>query len=148
MPDLEVKITVQGNGGGGGGAQEAGIQTQESEDNAKTAFTVSQAMRVAERLATQITTNTIGSIGTFSGNYVLQERVERGISIGAKIVSVGVAFAANPVLGAVALVGEGIDIGFQIAKTERQRLWQNANAAELRRRAGYLSNGNRGGGSR
>lgn len=146
MPDLEVKITVQNTGGAGGEAQAAGVETKESEDNAKTAFTVNQALRVAERLSKQIATNVIGSIGTFSGNYVLQERVEQGLNIGTKLVGVGVAFAANPVLGAVALVGEGIDLGFQVAKYQRQIQWQNANATELRRRAGYLSNGNRGSG--
>lgn len=146
MPDLEIKITVQNTGGAGGEAQAAGVETKEAEDNAKTAFTVNQALRVAERLSKQIATNVIGSIGTFSGNYVLQERVEQGLNIGTKLVGVGVAFAANPVLGAVALVGEGIDLGFQVAKYQRQIQWQNANAAELRRRAGYLSNGNRGSG--
>lgn len=144
MPDLEVNITVQNTGGAGGEAQAAGVETKEAEDNAKTAFTVNQALRVAERLSKQIATNVIGSIGTFSGNYVLQERVEQGLNIGTKLVGVGVAFAANPVLGAVALVGEGIDLGFQVAKYQRQIQWQNASAAELRRRAGYLSNGNRG----
>ena len=57
----------------------------------------------------------------------------------------GVAFIANPVLGAVALVGEGIDVAFKLAQENRKREWQNVAASELRRRAGYESNRNRGG---
>ena len=147
MADLDINITLSGGAGDGGGgeaAQVAGNNTDVAQSNAKTAFTVSQAMRVAQRLGTQVATNLIGSIGTFSGNNVLQTRVENGLAFGQKIVGIGISFIANPVLGAVALTGEAINAGFQIAKMERQRLWQNTEAAELRRRAGYLSDANRG----
>ena len=144
MADLDINITLNGGEGASEVAQVTGNNTPTAKDNAKTAFTVSQAVQVAARLGQQVGTNLVGSIGTFSGNNVMQERVERGISIASKGVGVVVAFIANPILGAVALAGEGIDLAFKVAQEERKRLWQNSAANEVRRRAGYQSNANRG----
>lgn len=145
MADLDINITLNGGDGASAVAQTTGNNTDTAKDNAQKAFTIDQATRVATRFARQIATNTVGSIGTFTGNNVLQERVERGISFASRGISVGVAFIANPVLGAVALVGEGVDIAFRLAQENRKREWQNVAASELRRRAGYESNRNRGG---
>lgn len=145
MADLDINITLNGGEGASAVAQTTGYNTDTAKDNAQKAFTIDQATRVATRFARQIATNTVGSIGTFTGNNVLQERVERGISFASRGISVGVAFVANPVLGAVALVGEGVDIAFRLAQENRKREWQNVAASELRRRAGYESNKNRGG---
>lgn len=145
MADLDINITLNGGDGASAVAQTTGYNTDTAKDNAQKAFTIDQATRVATRFAHQIATNTVGSIGTFTGNNVLQERVERGISFASRGISVGVAFVANPVLGAVALVGEGIDVAFKLAQQQRKLEWQNVAASELRRRAGYESNRNRGG---
>lgn len=145
MADLDINITLNGGDGASTVAQTIGYNTDTAKDNAQKAFTIDQATRVATRFARQIATNTVGSIGTFTGNNVLQERVERGISFASRGISVGVAFIANPVLGAVALVGEGIDVAFKLAQQQRKLEWQNVAASELRRRAGYESNRNRGG---
>lgn len=144
MADLDINITVNGNGGGSPAAEEAGLDTQTAKGNARVAFTVEEAMRVAQRLSKQVATNVVGSIGTFSGNNVLQANVERFVGFTGRTASVALAFVANPILGTFALGGEAIDIGFQAAKAARQRQWQNAQAAQLRRSAGYLSNDNRG----
>jgi len=145
MADLDINITLNGGDGASAVADVTGNNTDTAKKNAQSAFTIDQAARVATRFARQIATNTVGSIGTFTGNNVLQNRVERGISLANRGVSVGVAFIANPVLGAVALVGEGIDLAFKVAQQQRKLDWQNAAASELRRRAGYESNKNRGG---
>lgn len=145
MADLEVKFYVNGGGGSGAVAETAGNDTETAEENSKTALTVEETMRVVRRFSRQIATNVVGSIGTFTGNNVLQERAERGVSFATRAVSVGVAFVANPILGGFALVGEGVDIAFRLAQENRKREWQNVAASELRRRAGYESNRNRGG---
>lgn len=145
MADLDINITLNGGEGASAVAETTGNNTPTAKDNAKSAFTIDQATRVATRFARQIATNTIGSIGTFTGNNILQERVERGMSFVSRGIGVGVAFIANPVLGAVALAGEGVDIAFRLAQENRKREWQNVAASELRRRAGYESNKNRGG---
>lgn len=145
MADLDINITLNGGEGASAVAETTGNNTETAKSNAKSAFTIDQATRVATRFARQIATNTVGSIGTFTGNNVLQERVERGISFASRGISVGVAFIANPVLGAAALVGEGIDVAFKLAQQQRKLEWQNVAASELRRRAGYESNRNRGG---
>jgi hypothetical protein len=145
MADLDINITLNGGEGASAVAETTGNNTPTAKDNAKSAFTIDQATRVATRFARQIATNTIGSIGTFTGNNILQERVERGMSFVSRGIGVGVAFIANPVLGAVALVGEGIDVAFKLAQQQRKLEWQNVAASELRRRAGYESNKNRGG---
>lgn len=143
MADLNVNITVVGGGGSGVGEQ-VGFDTQLAKENAKVAFDVTQAVRVAQRVATQASARVSGSIGTFTGNKVLERRIETVTGTSSRVMGVGLAFAANPSLGAVAAVGEAIDLAFSAAKTARQREWANAQAAQLAKRAGYLSNENRG----
>ena len=145
MADLDINITLNGGEGASAVAETTGNNTETAKSNAKNAFTIDQATRVATRFARQIATNTVGSIGTCTGNNVLQDRVERGISFVSRGIGVGAAFIANPVLGAVAFAGEGIDLAFRAAQAQRKLDWQNAAASELRRRAGYESNKNRGG---
>ena len=144
MGEITINFTLQG-GSGDGGANAGGMQPsgETAKANAKTAFTVSKAMSVAKQFSSQIVDGYISSIGSRTGNFVMQERAQNAMSAVGKIVGIGTAFVANPLLGAVALVGEGINFGFQVAERNRQIIWQNREAEQLRRRAGYNSNYNR-----
>ncbi len=143
MADITINFTLQGDGNGNATGDSVQPKGQTAKENAKTAFTVSKAMSVVKQFGTQIADGYISSIGSRTGNYVMQERVQNTMSIASKIIGIGTAFIANPILGAVALVGEGIGFGFQVAERNRQIMWQNRAAEQMRRRAGYNSNYNR-----
>lgn len=139
---LKIQIEIVG-GGAGGGPQDVGIRGQTAKDNAKAFFTLDRAKTVAKQFATQITDRHVGSIGSRTGNYVLQERIQNGLNIAQKMIGVGVSFAVNPVLGGLNVVSEGINFAFDYVQRKREIMWQNRAASELARRAGYLSNQNR-----
>lgn len=144
MGEITINFTLQGDSAQGGSAATSSQPNGETaKANARIAFTVSKAMSVAKQFSAQIVDGYISSIGSRTGNYVMQEKAQNAMSIVGKAVGIGTAFIANPALGAVALVGEGISFGFQIAERNRQIMWQNREAEQLRRRAGYNSNYNR-----
>lgn len=142
MSEIKIKLTVAGGNieqGNGNAASDAQPKSKYSQDTAQMAFAVSKAMDVGKQLGRQIINNSVASIGLRTGNYVLQEQLQTNISIAKKTIGVATAFIANPFLGALALVGEGVDMAYQIRNRNIQLMWQNRQAAELRRRAGYLS---------
>ena len=150
---LNIRISINGDGSGGsgnesGGKSKAAAKTNVAKKNAKAYWTLERAQSIAKQFATQLTYGGIGLIGTYTGNYALQEQMQRGLNIGQKIIGIGVSFAMNPVLGAINLVSEGIGLGFEYAQQVRQMQWRNVAASELARRAGYLSDANRGGNGR
>ena len=121
----------------------AGINNDTAKENAKSFFTLSNAKAVAQLFSTQIINKAVSSIGSRTGNYVLQERVQGSVKIVTKIASLGYTFATNPVLGAITLVSDGIGLAFDAAQRNREIAWRNRTASELARRAGYLSDQNR-----
>lgn len=143
MDDLTINLTLSTTGGDGTPESETGNETDGAKDVAEQAFTIDQGLRVARQFGEQISAGIVGSIGARTGNVALQNQIQGAVSLVSKGVSVGVAFAANPYLGAVALVGEGISTTFDIASRVRERMWANRQAAELARRAGYLTSRNR-----
>ena len=145
---LKIQIEVVGNGigaasGESSGAGKVGIQSSTAKENAVAFFTLDKAKSVGKQFATQIVNRSVSTIGSRTGNYVLQERVQSGLNIAQKAISIGASFAINPVLGALNLVSEGIGFAFNIADRNREIMWQNRQAGELARRAGYLSDQNR-----
>lgn len=118
-------------------------KNKQSQSNAKTAFTVERAVSVARQLGTQVVNNGIQYIGYTTGNLVWQRNAERAMSITTKLVSIGTSFAANPILGGIALVSTGIDKAFEIAQRNREIQWANRSAMEMQRRAGFAGNNNR-----
>lgn len=139
-----LKIQIELTGGGENSASElAGIKSATAKENAKAFFTFDRAKSVAQQFSTQIVNRHVAMIGSKTGNYVLQERIQTGLNIAQKVVGIGVSFAINPWLGALNLVSEGINIAFEVAARNREIMWQNRSASELARRAGYLSNENR-----
>ena len=143
MPNITINFTLQGGGGESRSTDNLQPRGATQQDNAKTASTVNQAVSVGKQFTSQIVDGYIGSIGSRTGNYVMQEKAQNTAAIVGKIATIGAAFAINWVLGVVALVGEGINMGFEIAEQQRAMMWQNRNAEQLRRRAGYNSNYNR-----
>ena len=121
----------------------AGIISDAAKESAKAFLTLDNAKTVAQQFSTQVVNKAVPSIGSRTGNYALQERVQTGINIVTKITGIGFAFATNPIVGAVALVSEGIGLAFETAQRNREIMWQNRAASELARRAGYLSDSNR-----
>ncbi len=140
---LKIQIEVNGGSGEGGASAQAGIKSSQAKENAKAFFTLDRAKSVVKQFATQIVSGHISSIGSRTGNYVLQERIQTGLNVAQKVVGMGVSFALNPVLGALNVVSEGINFAFEVAERNREIMWQNRQASELARRAGYLSNQNR-----
>ena len=120
----------------------AGITSDTAKVNAKLSFTINDAQKVAKQFSTQVVNKAVSSIGSRTGNYVLQERVQSSVNIVTKIASIGFAFT-NPIVGAFALVSEGIGLAIDVAERNREVMWQNRAASELARRAGYLSDQNR-----
>lgn len=139
-----LKIEIELTGGGENNSSEvAGIKSDTAKENAKAFFSLDRAKSVAKQFATQIVNRHVASIGSRTGNYVLQERVQNGLNIASKLIGIGVSFAINPWLGAANLVSEGIDVAFNVAQRNREIMWQNRSASELARRAGYLADQNR-----
>lgn len=118
-------------------------KSKQSQSNAKTAFAVERAVSVARQLGTQVVNNGIRYIGYTTGNLVWQRNAERAMSITTKVIGIGTAFAANPILGGIALVSTGIDKAFEIAQRNREIQWANRSAMEMQRRAGFAGNNNR-----
>lgn len=143
MDDLTINLTLSTTGGDGTPESEAGNETDGAKDVAEQAFTIDQGLRVARQFGEQLSSGIISSIGARTGNVALQNQIQGAVSIVGKGAGVGVAFAANPYLGAVALISEGISTSFDIANRIRERQWSNRQAAELARRAGYLTSRNR-----
>lgn len=145
MAEITINFTLQGDGISGVSGTEDNIQPsgEQAKANAKTAFTVNKALSVVKQLGTQVFDSSIAQIGAITGNYVMQERIQNTMNVAGKVVGIGTAFIANPILGTVALAGEGISMGFQISARNREIMWQNREAEQLRRRAGYNSNYNR-----
>lgn len=139
-----LKIEIKMTGGGENNAGDvAGVKSSTAKENAKTFFSLDRAKSVGQQFATQIVNRHVSSIGSRTGNYVLQERVQNGLNVASKLIGIGVSFAINPVLGALNLVSEGINVAFDVAQRNREIMWQNRSAGELARRAGYLADGNR-----
>ena len=140
---LKIQIEVTGGNGENASAEAAGVKNDQAKSNGKDFIKFSRAMSVAKQFATQIVNGHVSSIGSRTGNYVLQERVQNSLNLVSKVVGIGVSFAINPVLGALNLVSEGIGLAFEVAQRNREIAWQNRAASELARRAGYLSDQNR-----
>lgn len=140
---LKIEIEVTGGNGGNAASETAGIKSDTAKENAKAFFTFDRAKSVATQFATQIVNGRVASIGSRTGNYVLQEQTQNSLKFISKVIGIGVSFAINPVLGALNLVSEGIGLAFEVAQRNREIMWQNRAASELARRAGYLSDSNR-----
>lgn len=139
---LKIQIEMVG-GNGAGGEGDVGIRGKTAKDNAKAFFTLDRAKAVSTQFARQIVGGRVATIGSRTGNYVLQERIQKGLSLSQKVISIGVSFAINPVLGALNIASEGINVAFEVAQRNREIMWQNRSANELARRAGYLADQNR-----
>ena len=139
-----LKIEIELLGGGENAVSDAaGIGGTLAKDNAKAFFSIERATSVAKQFAMQIVDGHVGMIGLNTGNYVLQERIQRGIGLSQKLIGIGVSFAINPILGALNVVSEGINLGIDVARQYKETAWKNRSASELARRAGYLSEQNR-----
>lgn len=121
----------------------AGVTSSIAKEIAKDFFTLSNAKTVAKQFSAQIVNKAVSSIGSRTGNYVLQQQMQSSVNLVTKVVDIGFAFATNPILGAITLVTEGAGVAFDIAQRNREIMWQNRSASELARRAGYLSDQNR-----
>lgn len=121
----------------------AGITNDTAKVNSSAFFTLDHAKTIARQFSTQIVNKAVSSIGSRTGNYVLQERVQSSVNVVTKVAGIGFAFATNPIVGTFTLVSEGIGFALDIAERNRQVEWQNRSANELARRAGYLSDQNR-----
>lgn len=140
---LKIQIEVTGGVGESSASEVAGIKSDTAKSNAKAFFTLDRAKSVATQFASQIVDRHVSTIGSRTGNYVLQERVQNGLNVASKVIGIGVSFAVNPILGALNVVSEGINIAFEVAQRNREIMWQNRSANELARRAGYLADENR-----
>lgn len=141
---LTIKIKVSNSDGGGGDEQNPEKILPMPKQNRNGLLTVQRAVDIAKQFGAQIVDKSVSMIGLSTGNYALQNRLQRAIGIGSKAVGIGVSFAINPVLGTISLVGEGVNFAFEAYAQTRQIAWQNRSAEEMARRAGYLSDGNRG----
>lgn len=144
----EIVINFRIEGGDGNLSQDLSptpetSSPEQAKDKKKEAWIVAHGLDVAKQLGRQVADQYIASIGSRTGNYVQQEQIQTAIGIGTKAVGIATSFAANVWLGVAHLAAEGISTGFQLANYQRELRWQNREAAELRRRAGYNSNYNR-----
>lgn len=140
MDELAINITVAG-GVGEGTTPESDVanETEGAKDNAKLAFVIDMALKVGEQTAAQVSTGLVTSLGTRTGNAALQNKIQGGVSAVGEAVGVGIAFAANPYLGIIALGGKATSRTFELVDRAIERVWSNRQATELARQAGYLS---------
>ena len=145
MADIVIHFTIEGGGDAVPTPSPTGQEEQNKQNKSAKweAFQVDQMRKTAKSLAMSVASNTIGTIGARTGNYVQQQQIETAINFGSKAVSIGSAFAANVWLGVAAVAGEAINTGFQLANYQRELEWANRDRYELQRRAGYNSNYNR-----
>lgn len=144
MSEAILKFYIgEGGNGQGGQASEGQPISQQTKDDAKTAFKVNVALNTAKRLALQVNNGLINNVGLRTGNYVLQNQLQTGTQMVGKVVNTAAAFIANPALGALSVAGDLTSAGFDIYNRNLEIEWTNRNAEQLRRRAGYLSDGNR-----
>src|SRR5699024_1369376 len=126
---LNIRISINGDGGGSGnesgGKSKAAAKTNVAKKNAKAYWTLERAQSIAKQFATQIVDAHVGMIGLNTGNYVLQERVQRSLNIGQKLIGIGASFALNPILGTLNLISEGISMGVELARQNKEVAWQN-----------------------
>lgn len=143
MAEVTINFTLQSDGVGSATADKTQPKTKQSKETEKAVFSTAMALQVAKRLSTQVVDGYINSIGERTGNYVQQQQINTAKMLTGKAIGVGAAFVANPILGGVALVSEGIGTAFDLASKNREIAWQNREAEQLCRRAGYTAGYNR-----
>lgn len=146
MAEININFTLTQSGDAGGsqsGENSVQVNSPSAQQTRRHALRMAAGFNIAKRLGMQVAHGFVGSIGSWTGNYVLQEQIQTAMSLTGRVATIAGAFAVNPVGGVVALAATGISVGFEIANRQREIMWQNRSAAELRRRAGYNSNANR-----
>jgi hypothetical protein len=79
----------------------------------------------------------ISNIGLSTGNNYMQSQVERNVQTVQSVVGVGLAFWANPIMGAVALAGTGIQAAAETYKQNKEREIANYQAEQYAKRIGF-----------
>ena len=143
MADIVIHFTIDGGGDAVPVKDEAAQNNKKKKEDAKNAFTLDEARSVAHKIGSTVANNMIGTMGSRTGNYVMQEQMQTAVSFASSAVSVVTSFVANPYLGIVNLAVQGIGAGFNLASYNRTKRWEERAAHELQRRAGYNSNYNR-----
>lgn len=95
------------------------------------------AVSTAKNIAMQGINAAVSNIGLATGNTYQQAKIERGLQAGQSILSLGVAFYSNPIMGAVALAGMGIQAAAETYKQNKEREIANYQAEQYAKRIGY-----------
>lgn len=150
MADVNITFLVEGGGGVAGGQEQgndAGSKinkkASKNKETAKIAFSVNQAMNVAKRLSNEVIDGAITSYGETSGHTIQAEQIRKTKAYATKAVGLVASFAANWVVGLVDLGVQGVGEIINYNAEQRQIRWQNRQASELQRRAGFNANYNR-----
>ena len=142
MAEIVIHFTIEG--GGDAVPVPNGEENEESKkEDEGVAFKLDEARSVAKRLLATYTNAKIGTIGARTGNYVMQERMQKAVSFATSVVSTATSFVANPYLGILNMAIQVAGAGYNYINQEREIRWQNRSSQELQRRAGYNSNYNR-----
>ena len=95
------------------------------------------AANTVKDLGMQAINASISNIGLATGNTYAQAKAERAAQAVQSIAGVAVAFAANPIMGVVALAGMGIQAAAETYRQNKEREITNYQAEQYAKRIGY-----------
>lgn len=134
MPDIRIRIST-GTKTAGTGAEpqeNKGVASDGLMKNAVVSVFAHQMLASGK----QALSTSISIMGTETGNYALQEQIERVSGLITSAVGTGVAFATNPVLGVAKLTGDILSIGMKAYSELSKLKLEEKNAEIMRRRSG------------
>jgi hypothetical protein len=95
------------------------------------------AVNAVKSVAKQAVSAAVSNIGLATGNYYLQTRVQEGMQIVEKGVSIGAAFASNVYVGIAAVAVEGVSMLSDYFKQKKEMDIENFAAGQYAKRLGF-----------
>lgn len=142
MPAVKVRIEKTQTDQSGVGKSSA-TGTKDSSATKTAALSLFAHKMVAT--AKQTVNYAVNNIGNFTGDFVLQDRIQEVVDGVSELATIGVAFATNPVAGAVAVAGLGIKTTLKAVTDYRNDVIAERDRSYLLARSGNATkNGSRG----
>jgi hypothetical protein len=119
-------------------------QTPETRSDSSKMFRMAAGAQVLMSSGKQALNYVTSRIGTWTGDYVKQDTINKVKNVTGDLIGLGVAVAMGPVATAGYLATKAITLATQIADELHRLKWENRAAAEYQRRSGnYLADRSR-----
>ena len=133
---LRIEVDGVGSGSSSDKKESGGTVSAENSDNGVTKLAKKVAkVYSATQLVRQIAGNAIGEMSAYSGNAREQAKVETGLGLAEKVLTTGIAFAINPVAGALSLLGNITDLAYEVRANNFNRELERMQIAQMQQRA-------------